>query len=100
MINGEIYVPNINWALNDVSGDAEISDGILKGKNLAGRHRNTLAHNGKLKLGLSKKRDIFQLDIDVHGNIEDVPTYLRQFINDEKFVNEISLISHIKGDVD
>ncbi len=100
MIDGEIYVPNINWTLNDVSGDAYIYDGILEGKNLKGRHANTLAHDGKLKIGLSKDIDIFQLDIDVHGDIEDVPTYLRQFINNNKFVNEISLISDIKGDVD
>lgn len=100
MNNGEIFIPSVDWTLNDVSGDAEIYDGILKGENLEGRHRNTLAHNGKLKLGLSKNIDIFQLDIDVYGDIKDVPTYLSQFINNKKFLNEISLISDIKGDVD
>ena len=100
MNKGEIYIPSIDWTLNDVSGEVEIYDGILKGENLEGRHRNTLARNGKLKLGLSKNIDIFHLDSDIHGDIKDVPTYLSQFINNNKFVNEISLISDIKGDVD
>jgi len=100
MNDGEIYVPKINWTLNDVNGDAEISDGILKGKNLKGRHENTIAHNGKLRIGLSKDKDIFQLDAELKGDLEHIPTYLRQFVNDKKLINELSLISDIKGDVD
>ena len=99
MNNGEIYLPKTDWTLNDVSGDAEISDGILKGENLKSRHGNTLAHNGKLKIGLSRNKDIFNLDAELDGDFEEIPAYLRQFIKDRDFIDEISLIKDIKGNV-
>ncbi|UCG14010.1 MAG: AsmA-like C-terminal domain-containing protein [Deltaproteobacteria bacterium] len=90
-------VEGVNLDLEDVSGDALISKGILHGKNLKARLGKTQAMEGTLKLGLEDEDAPFQLDILVDADMAQVPPILRQLIEDKDFKREMELIDNPEG---
>ncbi len=97
MQNAEIYIPQADLDLNDASGYAIVSNGILEGENLEGSAGNSRGYNGNLKLGLSRKNDIFKLDVLINGDLSELPPYLLRYIKNENVRKEISLIDNLSG---
>jgi AsmA-like C-terminal region len=97
MQDGKIYIPQADLDLNQASGYAVVSNGILEGENLEASAGNSRAYNGNFKLGLGRKNDIFRLDVLINGDLSELPLYLLRYIKNKKVRNEISLINNLKG---
>ncbi|MGD9034837.1 MAG: AsmA family protein, partial [Desulfobacteraceae bacterium] len=96
IIEGKIMVPEVNLDLEDVKGDALISEGVLYGEELEARLGNSWGRKGKLKLGLADD-DSFHLDIGVRGNLPELPPIMQLLIKDKFFQEEMSRIEDLKG---
>jgi hypothetical protein len=97
MQDGKIYIPQADLDLSDASGYAVVSNGILEGENLEANAGISRGYNGNLKLGLSRKNDIFKLDVLINGDLSELPPYLSRYIKNDNVRSEISLINNLKG---
>ncbi|MFO7665047.1 MAG: AsmA-like C-terminal region-containing protein [Desulfobacterales bacterium] len=97
ILDGKINVPEPFLELESVKGNVAVSGGILEGNNLEGRLGNSTAKNGTLKLGLSEKSDTFYLDTTIHADLSQLPPVLKQVVDNESFLHELSLIKECRG---
>ena len=97
MTQGKIFIPGAELNLDDVIGDALISEGILHGANLEAQMGNSGGRNGKMTLGLNKDLAPFQLKIDVNADLSQLPPVLGRVVRDQEFLNELGLIKDVKG---
>lgn len=98
MENGNIFVPEALLDLKNASGEVDIRNCVLHGKNLKASLENTQGHEGKLEIGLIKKKAIpFRLDIKIQADLSLLPPVLKRLIRSDIFQNELSRIRHFKG---
>jgi hypothetical protein len=97
MQDGSIFVPGPDLNLEAVKGDVVISAGILEGKEVEARLKNSQGIKGTLKLGLTGTEAPFHLDIMVKADLAQLPPLLKHIVNNEAFIREISNIKKIEG---
>jgi len=97
MLGGQISIPEINFNLEDVNGEALISEGILNGNRLEARLGKTFGSKGNLRLGLDENNDMFRLDIMLKADLTQTLPILKDLIKDESLSQELRLIDDIKG---
>jgi hypothetical protein len=97
MVNGKIFVPEVDLDLSDVAGDAIISNGILYGKALKARMKTSKCLDGSLKLGLKGKDAPFHLDLTLSADLAQLPPILKRVVHNKSFIKENSLVDHVKG---
>jgi hypothetical protein len=95
--DGKIHIRGVNLDPEEVAGDVVISQGILEGKKLEARLGNSLAHDGRLRVGLKKNDDPFHLDIAVDADLAEVHPILMRVIKAGTFVRELALVENIRG---
>ncbi|MBW1944268.1 MAG: hypothetical protein JRJ51_15735 [Deltaproteobacteria bacterium] len=94
---GKIRVPGVDMDLVEVTGDTVISQGILKGENLAARDGKTLGREGKLELGLEGDDAPFHLDILVDTDLAMLPPLLKKVVDNRALIKELGLIKGLSG---
>jgi uncharacterized protein involved in outer membrane biogenesis len=94
---GEISIPEVNLKVEEVDGDATISEGFLDGKNIEARLGKARGREGTLKLGLEGEILPMHLDIMVDADVEQIVSDLKHLVEDEDVVKELSLIDHVEG---
>ncbi|MFC1822553.1 AsmA-like C-terminal domain-containing protein [Thermodesulfobacteriota bacterium] len=97
IIEGQISIPEVDLDLEEVKGEAVISGGTLKVKNIEARMGDSWGHQGKLKLDLIGDEKKFHLDIPLDADLKELPSILKGFIEDQTFINEIDLVEDLKG---
>ena len=97
MTRGKIFIPGAELDLEDVDGDALISEGILNGDNLQASMGKTRGQNGTLKLGLNEEIAPFKLKIDVNADLAQLPPVLNRIVDDADFINELARIKDVNG---
>jgi AsmA-like C-terminal region len=97
MVNGNIFVPEVDLDLSDVAGDAIISNGTLYGKALKARMKTSKCLDGSLKLGLKGKDAPFHLDLTLSADLAQLPPILKRVVHNKAFIKENSLVDHVKG---
>ena len=97
MTNGRIFIPYGDFDLTDVSGDAVIGDGQLKGTNLKAKSNNSSGYDGTFIIGLQGPVGPLHLDISVDGDGSDIPPIIEKFVDDKGFLYELSLVDNVKG---
>jgi len=97
MTQGKIFIPGAELNLDDVIGDALISEGILHGANLEATMGNSSGRNGKMTLGLNEDLAPFQLKIGVKADLSQLPPVLGRVVRDKDFLNELALTKDVKG---
>ncbi|MGD8522458.1 MAG: AsmA-like C-terminal region-containing protein, partial [Desulfobacterales bacterium] len=97
MLEGKIFIPEVDLDLNQVEGKAVISNGILQGQNLKAQMGESVGQAGKLELGLNSDIDPFHLDIMVQADLSQLPAVLHRVVGDKDFLNELSLIDDVDG---
>jgi hypothetical protein len=97
MIQGKIFIPGVELDLEDVIGDAIISEGILKGENLQACTGNSCGSDGRMILALSGNAAPFQLGIGVNADLSQLPPVLRRIVDDKDFLDELGRITELKG---
>jgi hypothetical protein len=97
MTQGKIFIPGTKLDLEDVFGDAVISQGILRGDKLKARFGNSHVRNGSLALGLNDDLEPFQLKIGIDADLSQVPPILNDLVQDKEFLSELARIKNFKG---
>ena len=97
MTRGKIFIPGAELDLEDVNGDAVISDGILNGDNLQARMGKTRGQRGTLKLGLNDAIAPLQLKIGVQADLAQLPPVLNRIVDDADFIKELAKITDVNG---
>jgi hypothetical protein len=97
MTRGKIFIPGAELDLEDVHGDAVISEGILNGTNLRARMGKTRGQKGTLRLGLNEAIAPLQLKIGVNADLAQLPPVLNRIVDDTDFINELAKITDVKG---
>ncbi|MFQ6077774.1 MAG: AsmA family protein, partial [Thermodesulfobacteriota bacterium] len=97
LLNGKIFVPKARFHLEDVKGEAVISQGILEGKNLEARLASSRGREGILRLGLKGKDAPFHLETVIQADLAQLPPVLKRLIKNENFIKEIALVRDAKG---
>lgn len=95
--DGEIYFPGVQLGMKETSGDFVITNGILKGENIAARLKNSSAQDGKLSLGLSRGAKFFHLETEVEANLSDLPYILKHLIDHQGLQKELTPLKELKG---
>lgn len=97
MLEGQISIPEINLNLEEVKGEALISEGILNGNRLQAKLGKTFGSKGNLRLGLGEDDDLFRLDIMIKADLTQTLSILKNLIKDESVTRELRSIDDIKG---
>ncbi len=97
MEDGKIFIPGAELDLTDVSGDALIADGLLKGENLNAKMGNSSGSGGSLVVGTEGPVGPLNLDIQADADLNDITPLLKRFVHDEGFQEELSMITNIDG---
>ncbi len=100
MIDGKLYIEPADLELEGAEGDAVIEGGILQGRRLKARTGATTGRDGSLTLALKKdaqKDGPFHLDIEVDADLSRLPAVLLHCVKDPEFLEELKLMSDIRG---
>lgn len=97
MLDGKIFVPEVNLDLTHVNGDVIIAKGILQGNNLEARWQNSQGRQGTLKLGLKGEDVPFHLDVTIDGDLARLPAILTSLVDNDSFVKEVALVKNLQG---
>jgi hypothetical protein len=87
----------IDFDLEQVSGEAVISKGILEVKNLRGRWRNRTLRDGTMRAGLEGKDALFHLDVTAETDLSSLPPLLSRVIKERTFLEELKQIHDVHG---
>ncbi len=97
MTRGKIYIPGAELNLEDVYGDALISNGILNGDNLKARMGETRGQKGTLRLGLNAAIAPLKLKIGIDADLSQLPAVLNRIVKSPDFTGELARITDVKG---
>lgn len=97
MTRGKLFIPGAELDLEDVFGDAVISEGILRGEKLKARFGNSHGQDGTIALGLNKNLDPFHLNIGLKADLSQIPPVLNRIVLDNDFRSELARIKNLKG---
>jgi hypothetical protein len=94
-----VRVPDVDLHLDNGSGFITIANGVLIGEELSATIGNSIATNGRLRLGLLEQDPEFSLSADLDADMADVLVVLKKiFINDnQRVIDELNRIAHVKG---
>jgi hypothetical protein len=99
IVGGKVFVPEGGFHLEDVKGNAVISQGLLRGENLEARLGNSRGMKGTLRLGLRGEEAPLRLDIILKADLAQLPPHLERLVKSEAFRKEVALISGLRGSV-
>ncbi|MEJ2165103.1 MAG: AsmA-like C-terminal domain-containing protein [Desulfobacterales bacterium] len=97
MTRGKIFIPGAELDLEDVFGDAVISNGVLKGENLQARFGNSYGQDGSIALDLNPNLTSFHLNIGVNADLSQLVPVLNRVVDDRDFLAELERIKEIEG---
>ena len=98
IVDGNIFIPEINLDLRRVAGTVVILDGLLQGYSLKAQMGGSLGKNGRLTLGLNENINPFHLDILIHADLSQLPPILNRVVKNENFINELALVKNASGE--
>ena len=96
MEDGRLYIPDLDFDLQSVSGNAVIASGVLKGKHLKASFGNSSGSDGTLTLDL-EDGDLFELGIDLKADLAQLPPVLHRVVDDKAFTTELNQITEVAG---
>jgi uncharacterized protein involved in outer membrane biogenesis len=96
--DADISLSDLGLDLHEVSGDINIANGVLEGKNLQAKQGNTTGSNGTLKYGLVKKETTpFHLDLELNADLSEVPPLLKKLLPDKNVQYYLSQLENLQG---
>lgn len=97
LAGGKVLVPAGPLPLEEVSGEAEISQAVLRAWDMEARLGKSVAKKGRLTVGLTAERDIFHLDAQVKADVGDIAHYLPMILREDTLKKEIKRFGNPKG---
>jgi len=97
MVRGNIFIPDVQLNLVDVTGDAKIVNGILEAENIQARMGNSFGQKGKLAIALTKDKAPFHIEGLIQADLSELPAVLLRVLDDDKLKKEIALLDKFAG---
>jgi hypothetical protein len=97
MTRGKIFIPGAELDLEDVFGDAVISDGVLRGEKLQARFGKSYGRDGSIALGLNPNLAPFHLNIGVNADLSQLAPVLNRVVADRDFLSELERVKDVEG---
>lgn len=97
MTQGKIFIPGAQLDLEDVFGDAVISNGVLIGEKLQARFGKSYGQDGSIALGLNPNLAPFHLNIGVKADLSQLAPVLNRVVSDRDFLSELERVKEIEG---
>jgi hypothetical protein len=97
MVGGNIFIPDGQLNLVDVTGDAKIVNGILEGENIQARMGNSSAKKGKLAIALTGSAAPFHIEGLIQADLSELPAVLLRLLDDDKLKKELALLNKCEG---
>lgn len=97
MVNGNIFIPEVQLNLVDVTGDAKIVNGVLEGENVQARMGNSFGRKGKLAITLTEDTAPFHIEGLIQADLSELPVVLLRLLDDDKLKKEIALFNKFAG---
>ena len=94
---GLIHIPFVELDLDEVSGEAAITDGVLEGSRLQAHYRGTRGKDGFLRLGLTRTDPVLQLDIFMRADLIPLPEILARVVAHEGFRRGLTNLRDFSG---
>lgn len=95
--DGKVSIPKIDLDLTEVFGDVVVSRGVLQGTGLSARLDESAGRDGSLKIGLTKKNDLFQLDLMLRADLADTKAILQRVVSNPAIASELQKITGLQG---
>ena len=92
-----IVVPYGKLVLQHAVGRMLIKDGILNVQEGKANLGNSSGRNCELTLGMTHDNHSFSLDVDVDGELAELPDILRSLVHDPHFLDQLAKFSNISG---
>ncbi|HIJ79817.1 MAG: AsmA-like C-terminal domain-containing protein [Desulfobulbaceae bacterium] len=92
-----ILVPYGKLLLEHAAGNMLIADGILSVQQATANLGNSSGRDCELRLGLTDDNHYFSLDVEVDGDLAELPEVLRSLIDDRIFLEQLAMFSNISG---
>jgi hypothetical protein len=92
-----IMAPPAPFPLEEVSGEFEIAEAVLRCWNVDLRLGKSTASKGKLVVGLIAKREDFHLDLVMDAAAEDLVRYLPMVLKEKGLKKEIESFREVRG---
>jgi hypothetical protein len=99
ILEGKVFVPEVELDLEEVKGKAVISGGFIVGEELEARLESEQGREGWLRSGLEGDDHPFHVEIVVESDLTSLPSLLKRVIKNEDVVREITRTHDIKGRV-
>ena len=74
-----------------------ISKGVLQGTGLSARLDKSTGREGSLKIGLTKKNDLFQLELKLSADLAETQSILQRVVHAPAFTAELEKITNLQG---
>ena len=94
---GGVVISGLDLGFRDVSGECDITGGILQGHKLKGEIMHTRISDGTLRIGLKGKDALLQADAAVSADLSDVHTVLGRLVKNAEFHQELGHIQALSG---
>jgi hypothetical protein len=92
-----IVVPYGNLVLQHAAGRMLIKDGILTVQQASADLGKSSGRNCELSLGMTPDDYSFSLDVDVEGELAELPDVLRSLVYERSFLEQLAKVSNISG---
>ena len=97
MAEGRISIPGPDLHLQNVRGNATISEGMLRCDQVQAQLDDSHGTNGEMTLGLLGPASPFHLEIDTLADVAQLQRVLVRLVNHEKFREELTRITRVTG---
>jgi hypothetical protein len=97
LADGKILTPPGPLPLEEVSGEFEIEEAVLRCWDSDLRLGRSTGREGKLVVGLIKEREVFHLDVEIDVDAEDLVHYLPLVLTDDELRREVEGFQEAKG---
>ncbi len=93
---GEVYMPTINFSIDEVSGNIILSDGVLYIEKIEAKKGNNKGYDGDLLISVDET-DQFKLDIFLEAEPDSIKDILNQVFEKKHIKDEIQRFSNMNG---
>ncbi|MBW1997889.1 MAG: AsmA-like C-terminal region-containing protein [Deltaproteobacteria bacterium] len=97
IVDGEIFVPGIDFNLTGVRGSAKVGNGIIEGENLQASLQNSRGDGGRLRLVFREKPVAFSLDMGIQADLSQLHSLLGKVVKADSVKKELSLLKDLEG---
>jgi len=97
MIGGNIFIPEVQLNLEDVKGEATLSNGILQGENIEARMGNSFGRKGKISIPITKDTSPFHIEGLIQADLSQLPGVLTRLAVNEQLTEELALLNKLEG---